>query len=332
MIKKEINLLVVGFAPHVIDVINICKTKNLKIHIIAGTRQKKSNQLEKDTYSKIKSMNFKNIEFISNLKKSKIYKNIITKKIEFIISIGSPFIFNKKLIKLYKNKLINCHGAPLPQYKGGGSLTWRFLNKDTRGCVLYHKVDENIDSGQIIYNHNFKFPKNKSISDWVKVQIREEKLAIKKILKLIFIKNLKILKLNKNTIPVYLPRIKSEIHGFIDFNWDGEYVSRFINAFSYPYDGAKTFVGNIKVKIFKSVFIKKKLFDQHPFLNGIIFEINKNYFFIFVNNGFIKVRSDSLQTSRKIQLGDRLHTPISIINNIYKTRVFFDAKGAKWKL
>ena len=55
------------------------------------------------------------------------------------LSFGSPFIFIKD-IDDFGGKLINSHGAPLPDFKGGGGSSWRILQRDK--STLMHYVTE----------------------------------------------------------------------------------------------------------------------------------------------------------------------------------------------
>lgn len=328
MIKKNKNLLVIGFSNQIIEIIAYCQKKGIDLNIIAGKRQKNSNKIEIDLYKTLKNMNFSNIEFLSSLKNSKKYKKIINNKIDKIISLGSPFIFTNKIISLYKNKLFNSHGSPLPEYRGGGGLTWRYLNADIRGSVIYHEIDEKLDTGKIIYRHNFTFPINKPIKEWIKIQIHEEKKGIRKFLDLIYSKKkLKGVK-QPNKFPSYFPRINTTLNSFINFNWHGHYINRFINGFSEPYEGAQSFINKQNVKIMKSRFIKKK-FDIHPFTYGIIFDKSDQYFFVFVPEGYLKIEINNLISKNKISIGDRIHTPFKYLDKSFSSRVFYNAVGLK---
>lgn len=327
MIKKNQIFLVIGFGPQIIEIINFCKKHNITLNIISGTRQKNSNEIEKNLYNEIKNIKFKKIEFLSKLNDSMIYKDIINQNIDYIISIGSPFIFNKKILSLYKNKIINSHGSPLPEYKGGGGLTWRYLNSDTRGVILYHYIDSKIDNGPIIYIHKFLFPKNKKIYDWINIQIKEEKKGIKKILKSIYLGNKFKIKKHPKSMSSYFPRINTRLQGYINFNWHGYFINRFINGFSFPYEGSSSFINNYKVNIFKSSFVIKKRQLNHPFVNGIIFNINKNFIFVFVEGGYLKLERSYIISKYKVKLGDRFHTPYFYLDRAFKSRIFYDAKG-----
>ena len=57
----------------------------------------------------------------------------------------------KKLINLYKNKIINVHAGLIPYYRGTGCNVWTFYNKKLEYTgMTVHFVNERIDDGKII--------------------------------------------------------------------------------------------------------------------------------------------------------------------------------------
>ena len=321
------KIVIFGISEQIFSAIKFCDKKKIKLSIIAGTRQKNSNQIERDIFKRLKEIKFSNIEYVSSIRYSKEYKNIYNKKIDFIISLGSPFIFKKNLINKFKGKIINSHGAPLPEYKGGGGLTWRYLNADNRGRVLFHIVNEKIDQGKIIFQKKFRFNINKSILDWINLQNYHEKLAIIKILDMIYKNRIIQSKKQNNLLGSYFPRINSAINGYINFSWKGNEIHRFIGAFSYPYEGAKTFINNHKIYILNSSFIKNKNINKHSFLNGLIFEKKNNYIYCLVNGGYLKIKESQIKTFYKINLGDRFYTPNIFLEKSLNFRPKYTAKG-----
>ena len=54
-----------------------------------------------------------------------------------------------------------------------------------------------------------------------------------------------------------MPRLNTPTHSYINWNWDAKDIVSFINAFSDPFQGARTFL-NKKLFIIKKAKIQKK--------------------------------------------------------------------------
>ena len=147
---------------------------------------------------------------------------------------------NSKIIELFNNRLYNIHSSNLPEDRGGGGFSWQILQGKIDMFMTLHNVLEKIDDGKIIIQKKISLKKDKSP---LERQILYVKVATHQ-----FMKNLKNLfnskkikgKKQDNTKATYWPRINTEIHGWIDWNWDGHDIYKFNKAFDNPYYGAHT--------------------------------------------------------------------------------------------
>jgi len=80
---------------------------------------------------------------------------------------------------------------------------------------------------------------------------------------------------------------------------------------------------------FFTLVLFKKNFNNHPFLNGIVFNISRDYLFVFVDGGYLKIDSHNYVSKYKIKLGDRIYTPLKFLDKSYAIRVSYSAKGLK---
>lgn len=246
-----------------------------------------------------------------------------------VISFGSPFIINQKLIDLYGGRIINSHGAPLPEFRGGGGLTWRFLAGDTRGSVLFHRVTTVIDDGAVLYRKFFEFPSSAStIKEWVVLDEIEQELGLKDFLSRLVLGEKFFDIEQERSLLTYFPRLNTDRHGFIDFNWSGEMIERFIGAFSDPYSGASTFIGGCRIRVFSAVFFPSNKL-QHPFLWGLIVRKHSGNYWVTCKGGILKVPEGALTPLNSVKLGDRMYTPSNFIDSAFSERVVYTAKGIK---
>lgn len=66
------------------------------------------------------------------------------------LCIGFPFKISLTSIARCTNGIVNLHFAPLPKYRGSGTLEHAIINGDDRYGVTLHYIDGELDTGEII--------------------------------------------------------------------------------------------------------------------------------------------------------------------------------------
>ena len=105
-----------------------------------------------------------------------------------------------------------------------------------------------------------------------------------------------------------MPRLSTEINGFINWSWTGYEIRNFINSFDKPFTGASSFIEGKKYKLTDASLIKSKI-EFHPFQYGIIVRTNEDYVFVAVKNKLLKVKLQSkvLFSNKKTYLQKNLY-------------------------
>lgn len=62
-----------------------------------------------------------------------------------------PFRIPLSVLKIPKHGFINFHYAPLPNYRGSNPLFWMIKEQVAMGGVAVHQMDENFDSGPLLF-------------------------------------------------------------------------------------------------------------------------------------------------------------------------------------
>tara|TARA_Y100000996_G_C22549301_1_gene653116 strand:+ start:443 stop:1189 length:747 start_codon:yes stop_codon:yes gene_type:complete len=173
-------------------------------------------------------------------------------QVDIVISVQYHQILNLDQIKKAKDLAVNIHMAPLPEYRGCNSFSQAILeDKKIFGSTI-HKLDQGIDSGDILFETRFKIPKDCWIEDLYK-------LTYQKTLEL-FTKSLSDL-ISLNFVPVSQNSLEKErgtsLHyrreindlKKIDLSWNIDKIIKHIRAtsmsgFEPPYveiDGKKIY-------------------------------------------------------------------------------------------
>ena len=249
------------------------------------------------------------------------------------ISIVTFWIFNDEIIKLFKGYLFNYHGALLPEEKGGGTFTHKILSKSYDGGLNIHRIDLSIDSGPIVLEKRFQFPKEcKTTLDFEEFKHNFEKKLLNDFLSLIISGKQINFYPQKNNDSFYFPLLNTKINGVIDWSWKCSDIDIFIKAFDDPYDGASTRYKNKLVHLKGSEVISSER-KFHPFQNGIIINKDDKGIYIASIGGILKVQSffdeNNCNITDNLSLGERLYSPTSMIENSMQEKARYGPLGLK---
>jgi len=275
-------------------------------------------------------------EGIPYIETDTLSKSIVAKYVDkstIGLSICTFWIFKRDIIELFSGRLLNYHGARLPAERGAGAYTWKILSQSRIGGLTIHKVEEGLDTGDIVICREFCFPTTCRIpidfmnhNEHVEKELFDEFIAA-----VIEGKEIK-------TIPQlhgysrYWPLLNTPLNGYINWEWSFRDIELFINAFDDPNKGASTFCGNIRVH-FKKCFSDASDGEFHPFQAGIIYRISREGVFVAAKGGCLFVKDifdeDGNRINNKIKIGSRVYTPYSYLENAKMAKIIYNSKGLK---
>ncbi len=313
IIKKKSKFALIGHGYHLDCIFKeliknqfpkpIIITHPKKLHL----RDIKYNENDQNLYKKVFELEkFTKIFYVKDINSRKINTILKKNKIDYIFSLSSRFIFKKKIINIYKNKIFNIHPTLLPEERGGGIFTYRILNKKKFCAATIHIVDEKIDSGKIVLKSKREKLKGQMLPiNYLKQTNLIYRSLIKKFIKKIVNKNVFILNKQNSSKNFYLPRFYTDLQGAINWSWSGDYIHLFIKACSKPYPGAFCYINYknkpLKMKIYNCHYLKRLKFS-HPWFVGKIFYEDSDVFKISVKEGIIIVKKKDIKLNKNIVL------------------------------
>jgi len=323
------RLLIIGMNDLACEAAKFCKDNGIEVFVFSGQRFKDLQSIEDENrtcYERMDAIGL-NIEELDKLEVDRLSK--FKSKDCAVFSFDSPFIFKKDIITFFDGKLFNEHGAHLPHGKGGGGFSWRIMEDDREGNVLFHLLTEGIDAGPIIHQKGFVFPETcRKPLDFMEYQHALNKIELRNFLSRL--KNNHDFKIIEQDefFASYMPRLHTPSQAYIDWSWDVEYIRRFILAFSEPYEGAKTFINGKKIFIY-DCYVDSKQIHTHPYKFGIIYNITAEGLRVACKNGTLVITDFRTENLEQIQLGDRFYTPTTGMDNVFSSRVIYTPKGLK---
>lgn len=324
------DLVLFGYSPLFADLARALSSSDVNLTVICGDRQ----------LSEVNALGLcPGIQTLclESLSQKAFLELEIQHKKAIGLSFGAPFIFRQSEIDIFKGNILNSHGAPLPEFKGGGGFSWRILQGDKRGTSLMHLVTTEIDEGPVVFRKDFTFDDEDKIpAQYQSKQLEyDRKLLVPWLTAVVLgefplhLPHLASLREPRvRSFQTYFPRLLTNFHAAIDWSWNAEQLQRFIRAFSRPYDGAYSFHRGSKVRFFDCEIVRETC--NHPFVSGLVTDLSASLIEIAVSDGFLRVKPDDFFTDgRGLVLGDRLCTPASILEEIRLGRVVFRPDGPR---
>jgi len=180
--KLKVSVFISGRGTNLNSLINFSKKKNSRIKIvliITNNKNAKGIYFAKKNKIKFLFVNYKN----KNNAEDKILINLKNHNINFICLAGFMKILSKKIINIYKNRILNIHPSLLPRYKGLNTHKRVIKNKEKfTGCTV-HLVNSKLDSGKIILQKKIKILKNDNEYSLSKRVLKIENLIYPKAIK-----------------------------------------------------------------------------------------------------------------------------------------------------
>ena len=180
--KLRVSVFISGKGTNLKSLINFSKRKISPIKIVLIiTNNKNAKGIYFAKKNKIKSLfiNYKN----KNNAESKILINLKSQNINFICLAGFMKILSKKIINIYKNRILNIHPSLLPKYKGLNTHKRVIKNKEKfTGCTV-HLVNSKLDSGKIILQKKVRVLKKDNENSLFKRVLKIENLIYPKAIK-----------------------------------------------------------------------------------------------------------------------------------------------------
>ena len=247
--KLKICLFFVNYRG--VSVLNYLQKKKLNItHIFLGKKY-----LNKKIINEVKKTKI-SFDLIKNLKNKKIYKHL-KYKADLSIICGFPYIFKNQLIKLNNYGILNCHAGKLPNYRGGSPLNWQIINNEKYIVISVIKIDEGIDTGDIVNEKKFRLLKKYTIKDVHQIVNTKFPILVYNSIKRIV--DGKKLKKQKNKYSKYYNQRKVEDSKINFKKMSFKELDCFIRALNDPYPNAYFHFKNKIVKVQKIKFEKINL-------------------------------------------------------------------------
>ena len=157
MIKERLCVLISGRGSNLLSIIKSCHEKDFpaKVKLIVSNNPDAYGLRYAKQYKipfKVITKNFENT----------LLKQLQKNQIDILCLAGFMKKLSKNFIDSFFNMILNIHPSLLPKYKGLNTHQRALKNKEKfSGCTV-HRVDDKLDSGDIILQSKVKITKNET--------------------------------------------------------------------------------------------------------------------------------------------------------------------------
>lgn len=228
---------------------------------------------------------------------SKLYEY----KPDVIVVIAYGQMLSKNILTLPKYGCVNVHASLLPKYRGAAPIQWAVLNGDEVTGVTTMRMDEGMDTGDIIMQEEYRLdPKETSGSLFDKLMELGGDLLLKTLDALedgsaVFTK--------QDEEKATKTRMIRKEMGVIDFNKSADELAWFVRGMT-PWPSAYTGYNGKKLKLFDVEAIDT--LDGYTAEPGKVAKVEKDTFYVGTGSGFLKVISLQLEGKRLMDAGEFL--------------------------
>ena len=228
----------------------------------------------------------------------------IMKSIEpdFIFAIGFSQLVSNEILDIPKRGVIGLHPADLPRYRGRAVIVWQMLAGVRASKVTLFKIDESVDTGDIIDQEPFAIDENDYAGDVLDKShdalLKLYHRALPQLMDSAYV----LTKQDESKATYCLRRTPED--GLIDWGLPGREIAKLIRAISRPYPGAFSYYDNKnKIIIWRARLEDNTRYHGFP---GQIAEIGDGYMVIVVKDTLLIVEEFENVDAMKIYVGHRL--------------------------
>ncbi|EGK8047799.1 formyl transferase [Campylobacter upsaliensis] len=142
-----------------------------------------------------------------------------------IISANNTFYLFKKPC-IANNTIINYHNSLLPKHRGLNAHIWTIFEDDVKTGISWHKVDEGIDTGDLIIQKEIVLDESFTALSLLRMQYNLALSSLEEALRNLMLNRVK----PQNIEALYHSKNEFPNEGYLDLAWEEAKICRFLRA------------------------------------------------------------------------------------------------------
>jgi methionyl-tRNA formyltransferase len=266
------NIIAIGRSRYLFDGIKYLVSKGFVFKAIVTEEAYEEYDVKHADFELLASQTGARFFMMKSLNNEDLIQIIKENKIRAAISVNWKYTIPKSFLDLFECGILNFHLGNLPDYKGNATVNWSIINGEDKIYGNIHKMDPDLDAGDVISRKAIPITENTYIADILRQAAQDVPLLYEKALHKVF-ENPDAFEVKGSLHGLRcFPRLPED--GQVNWNESAQKISRLVRASAEPYAGAYSFLSGEKIVIWKAgVFEYKEKFLAIP---GHVVGIQKN--------------------------------------------------------
>ena len=246
------NIIFAGTPQFAADHLKLLIDSHHKIKCILTQPDRGSGRGKKIKSSPVKEIGLDNgIEVLqpTSLKDESILRSLKSNKPDLMLVVAYGLLIPKEVLDIAEMGCVNVHASILPRWRGAAPMEYSIYSGDSESGISYMRMNEGLDEGPILEIHKCKIEKEDDLGSLESKFVELSKKSLLNFLKKFEKGELKETP-QENSKATFAPKINSDFQK-IDWSRVSSEIEQKIRALNPKY-GAFTFLGNKRVKIYKS--------------------------------------------------------------------------------
>ena len=246
------NIVFAGTPQFAADHLKLLVDSQHEIKCILTQPDRGSGRGKKVIPSPVKEIGINNdIEVLQpySLKDESIVRSLDSVKPDLLLVVAYGLLIPKKVLDIAEKGSINIHASILPRWRGAAPMEYSIYSGDNESGISYMRMTEGLDEGPTLEIHKCKIEKEDDLGTLENKFIELSKKNLLNFLEKFERGGLKETP-QENSKATFAPKIDSDFQK-IDWNCLSNEIDQKIRSLNPKY-GAYTFLGNKRIKIYKS--------------------------------------------------------------------------------
>jgi methionyl-tRNA formyltransferase len=244
------NIIAIGRSRYLYDGIKYLVSKGFVCKAIVTEEAYEEYDIKHKDFELLATETGASFFMLKSLNNEELIRIVKQNRIRAAISVNWKYTIPKTFLDLFECGILNFHLGNLPDYKGNATVNWSIINGEDKIYGNIHKMDPELDAGDVISRKAIPITDQTYIADILKQAVHDVPILYEEALLKVFKEpDAFVVKGSLKGLRCF-PRLPEDSQ--INWNESARNISRLVRASSTPYNGAFSFLNGEKIIIWRA--------------------------------------------------------------------------------